>query len=120
MNSNAGGNALHQTEEPGYAEQPADGQFWPSGGDYRTDYRVDHLPEDPDSIVRREGGRPAHPGTGEAERQVEAITQDGQRHYCPAEPRNGASRHQRTSTLAFVQPVRVAVLSATSMPIANY
>ena len=51
MNSSASGDALHQAEEPAYAEQPADRQFRPSRGDYRADYRIGHLPKHPDSIV---------------------------------------------------------------------
>jgi hypothetical protein len=98
MNSKASCNAREQPEEAGDAVQPANRQLRPSRGDYSADSCVGHLPKYPDSIVERKGGRPAYGGTGEAEHQVQTKAEEGERHHRPAEPPNGASRHQRTSS----------------------
>jgi hypothetical protein len=98
MNRGPSGDALDHAEKPGGAEQLADRRLRPSRRDHRADYRKQHLSQQPGSIVGGERGRAAYPGSGQAEGQVQPITQQGERHHRPGEPPNGASRHQLTST----------------------
>ena len=64
----------------------------PPRSDHRPDDREEHLAKDPDSVVGREVGEPVHRGTRQPECQVQAITQEDQRHDRPRQSPNGPSR----------------------------